>query len=257
MEGSPIYTTGPQPALPATVTDGVHDRIFVTDSPDINLTGLSTGFSICVRVNPTGLSLSAGVPRVVAVKTDDNVTTRDLGWIIWVEPSGSVYFSVTRAGAVFTIGYLNAFPALNKWYNLAFTFTYSSNTPKAYLGGVISTEPVTNYRGQSTAPVALNSMVTDLTLGGTDTEDFKGMWSGGIASFQFWREKVLTQAEINNVERNGYSISDIPANKVAIVGLTVLPPVDNGGSPPVIPTPPVTATTGFVSSGFTTSGFTS
>jgi len=247
VEGSPVYTTGTQAALPAAVGNGVSDRIFVTDAPDINLTGVSTGFSIQVRVNPTGISLSSGKPRVIACKTDDDPNIRDLGWVIWVEPDGSVYFSVSRAGVAFTVGYLNAFPALNKWYNLAFTFTYSSNTPKAYLNGVISTEPVTHYRGQSTAPVTLNTFTKDMTLFGTDTENFSGMFSGALSDFRYWREKILSQSEINNVQTNGYSISDIPANKVAVVGVSSLPPVDNGGAPPPIPTPTVTTEADFTS----------
>jgi hypothetical protein len=51
----------------------------------------------------------------------------------------------------------------------------------------------------------------DLTIGGFDDPDMlKGMANGLFSDVRYWREKVLTQAENDNLMLNGLTISAIP-----------------------------------------------
>ena len=144
-------------------------------------TALSTvpqaaGFSFSFNFNPLDISLDNGMPRILAAKTDDDdFTVRNQGWMIWAEPTGSLFFSAVIANIKFTASYPNAFHALNTWYRVVCTFDRPIVSPKIYVNGVVSPNVTSNYFGLAQLP----SKSLDLTKGRYDTPGFlKGMCKG-------------------------------------------------------------------------------
>lgn len=228
--GSPETAASPVSGLPAVLLDGNVDRVIVENNSNMNLNGISIGFSVSLNFNPIAISLNNGKPRILAAKTDDDPAIRDLGWMIWVEPTGTIYFLVRIAGVNFTASYTGAVPALNKWYRLICTFDKVTNTPKIMLNASLSTEPVTAYTGDAELP----SQQLDLTFG--DDVQGRGKWAGYVADFRYWREKIISLAEATNYQNNNYTISNI--TWVARAGVGQFPSSEGfGGSPPT-PEPP-------------------
>lgn len=261
----PSTPTGVSTAMPGIRFDGVDDTISVPNNSVINTQTASSavGFSVSFNIYPISLSQHGGFNRIIACKTDDNVTDRQWGWMIWLEPNGNLYFHVRIANVLYTASKSFAFPSVNKWYRVFCTFNRSTATPRVYVDGTLSTDPVSAYVGGLTLP----SVSTNLYIGSNDIQG-RSYFSGSISDFRFWREKVVIQAEIDNIQGNGLSISFTPYVGRAGVGnflpetATTPPPPPPGGGPPPPPTvppppppPPTTTRISFTDTSFTTTSF--
>jgi hypothetical protein len=216
--GTPEVGAGPIIGLPAVIFDG-NDRLAVPNNAKINAIGTAIGFSVSFNFNPLDIAIDNGMPPILAAKTDDDPSIRHHGWMIWVEPTGALFFSVFIANIKFTASFSNAFPALNTWYKVVCTFDKPTVTPKIYINGVVSTSVTSTYTGLAQLP----SSSLDMTIGGYDSPGFlKGMSKGMYSDVRYWREKVLTQTENDNFVANGLSISNIPEN-VARAGVGNFP----------------------------------
>lgn len=231
LVGNPQPQSSPIAGLPAVLLDGFDDRIAVSNSGHINLNGLSTGFCLSLNFNPTAVSEHGEMPRIIASKTDDDPTVKDLGWVIWLEPTGTLYFAVIIAGQVFTASFTGAVPALNRWYRLICRFDKVTNTPSIMINAVVSTEPVTNYIGAAELP----SQSLDMSIGGDDVQG-RGKFAGFFSDVRYWREKIIDQIEAQNYQNNNYSISNI--TWVARAGSGQFPSSEGFGGTPPTPTPP-------------------
>ena len=234
--GSPVSQDGPVSGLPSLQFDGIDDLIAVHNHSTINLqtAASSTGFSINFNINPSVLTDHNGKHRVIACKTDDSVDSKQWGWMIWLEPNGNLYFHVRIANVFYTATKIFAFPSVNKWYRVFCTFSRSTNTPKIYIDGTLSTDTNSTYTGGLVLP----SATTDLYVGGNDIAG-ESYFSGFISDFRFWREKVITQSEIDNIQANGYSLSFtlFPA-RAGVGNFAVGDPTNPGDIPPLPPPPP-------------------
>lgn len=261
--GSPTAASGPNTAMPSIRFDGIDDTISVPDNPVINIqtAASATGFSITFNFNPTSLSQHGGFHRIIACKTDDSVSSRQWGFMIWAENNGNLYFHVRKANVFYTASKTFAFPAVNRWYKVACTFTSSTNTPRIYIDGVLSTDSVGTYTGNLQLP----NVSTSLYLGSNDISG-QSYLSGFISDFRYWREKILTQGEIDNWQQNGMTISFTLFPARAGVGnfssVSEPAPPAPPGSPPAPPTlppapPPPTPSTlrSFTTTSFTTTSF--
>src|SRR5215216_157588 len=259
--GSPTNASGPNTSMPSLRFDGLDDTISIPNNSTINLqtAASSTGFSVSFNINPTSLSLHGGKHRIIACKTDDSVSARQWGWMIWLEANGNLFFHVRIANVFYTASKTFAFPSVNKWYRLFCTFTRSTNTPRIYVDGALSTDAVTTYVGALTLP----STNTNLYIGSNDIAG-QSYLSGFLSDFRFWREKAVTSQEIGNIQQSGLTISFTLFPGRAGVGnflpeTATTPPPAPPGSPPTPPTlppppPPPTPSTirSFSSTSFTT-----
>ena len=256
--GSPTTSSGPVSGLPSLQFNGQDTTIAVPDAPTINTqtAASSTGFSVSFNLNPTSLADHGGKHRIIACKTDDLLSSRQWGWIIWLEPNGNLYFHVRIANTFHTASKTFAFAALNRWYKIFCTFNRSTNTPRIYIDGVLSTESKSTYVGGLVLPDASNH----LYIGSNDIPG-QSYLSGSISDFRFWREKVVSQSEIDNIQANGYSISFtlFPA-RVGVGNFASVDPASPGGEPQLPPPPPPPAPNtlrSFTNASFTTTSFAS
>lgn len=258
--GSPTTQQGQVDGLPAwQFTED--DVLQITDNPSINTQALSVGISINFSFNPIATTLHGGKPRVICCKTDDSITARNYGFAIWVEPSGTLYFHVRVANTFKTASKQSAFISLNKWYRVACTFDRVTLEPRIYIDGTQSTETTSTYVGD----IVLPSASTDLYIGGTDSTTSNRL-SALVADWRYWREKVLTPEELQNLQNNSYSISAIQfvaregsgsyiTTEIWDSGAT--PPPDPGTPPDNPPPPPPTTSTlkSFTNTSFTSTSF--
>jgi hypothetical protein len=235
--GAPITQSGPVSGLPSLQFNGTDDAISVPNHTSINTVGTSTGISINFNINPTQVNAHGGQSRIIACKTDDSVTARNNGWMIWIEPDSTLYFHVRVANVFYTGSKTFAFPSLNKWYRVFCTFDKTASPsflPKIYVNGVVSTEPTTTYTGGLTLP----SASTNLYVGSNDIVGQSHL-SGFVSDFRYWREKVVNQTEIDNIQQNNYSISATMFVARAGVGNFAANEVTGDpGTPPDTPPPP-------------------
>lgn len=262
FSGSPITQSGPVSGLPSLLFDGDEDLLHVPDHQKINMLTtpqISTGFTINFNINPTRVNLDGGRSRIIACKTDDSTTARNWGWAIWIEPDSTLYFHVRVANVFKTASKDFAFPSLNNWYRVFCTFDRATLTPRIYIDGTLSTEGVSSYVGDMTLPS--NSL--SLFLGGNDTQG-EGHFSGLISDFRYWREKILNQVEIDNIQLNDYSISTTlfvaragVGNFIPVDDETPPPPPPPGTPPPPPPVPPPPPPTVHTLRSFTDTSFTS
>lgn len=229
--GAPATASGPITGLPALRFDGIDDALSVVNTASINTTGtLSTGFSINFNINPTAITNHGGLPRIIAAKTDDSITARQYGWMIWIDPNGTLYFHVRIANNLRTTSKTFAIPAVNRWYKVACVFDRPSLTPRIYINGAFAGEAISAFVGG----LALPNTTLSLFLGSNDIAG-QSHFSGFLSDFRYWREKMLTDQEIDNLQANGYTIS--PITDVARAGVGTFSSA-NEPAPPAPPAPP-------------------
>lgn len=238
--GSPSTQTG-QTDLDAWQFQ-TEDQLVVADNININTTqGMVSGFSINFSFFPIEITYQNSKSRIIACKTDDSASSKRYGWMIWIEPTGTLYFHVRVNNNFFTVAVSSAFTSLNKWYRVGFTFDWYTNMPRIYINGVLaSNDTRTTYVGGLVLPSNLNMYISGNEIANTSR------MSALMADFRYWKNKVLSADELTNLLQNGYSISDI--QYVARVGAWNLPASDaypnpggSGGSePPPTTDPPPT-----------------
>jgi hypothetical protein len=206
--GTIVRQNGPVDDLPGRQFDNTEggDKLRIANTSSINTFTqvLTNGFSINFNINPTLLSLDGGKSRVIACKTDDSLTARNYGWAIWVDPNSNLYFRVSIAGVTKTASKTSAFPSLNKWYRIICTYNKSTSTPLIYVNGALSTDPISSFVGDVTLP----DTTLDLIVGGTDAAASARL-AAIVSDFRYWREYIINQTEVENLQRNGYSITAV------------------------------------------------
>lgn|SRR5215831_3535399 len=132
--------------------------------------------------------------------------------------SGVIHFWVFDNGVDRSVRTLVNVLNLDQWAWVACTFNQSTNVASIYVNG-------------RPAPI-VNDTITDGTiLAGsqdlsTDMHIFSGRegdghFQGGVSDFRFYREKVLTDAEVFNLDMNMISISNIPIGNICKTGFSL------------------------------------
>jgi hypothetical protein len=119
--------------------DGIDNKYIVGDNSSINLVmNSSPGFTICFWFKPNSVGLHGGATRVLACKVDDSQTSQNNGWSLWLEPNGTLAFSVKKDGAVRTTTDTAAITNVSgtKWYFVVATYNTSTNAMVLYVDSV-------------------------------------------------------------------------------------------------------------------------
>lgn len=105
--------------------------------------------------------------------------------------------------------------SLNTWYDVWFIFDKVNLAVKMYVNNVL---------------VTTTSTVTSKMVSGTDTSlcigssnNQKYYFNGYIQDFRFWNEKLITAPQIGYQWVNKLTISNIPFNRSAVVGYSIIP----------------------------------
>ena len=192
------------------------EYIWVPDKPAIQFILFPVGFSICLRFNCLNFnqyyspSLGFSNFRRLATKRDDLANA----WAFTVYPTnaegtqGGVEFEIMHDNVAYsrrTTGY-----NINTYYQVVVTYdpnVTADQRIKIYTGGIENSIP-------STFGNNLNS-ITNLRIGARGAES--GFFYGYIQDFRLYMGKVLTQAEITNLNTNELSIDSILKGRLFVV----------------------------------------
>ena len=241
-------------------SDGVGPNIIRVPhkNPDTSMV-LSTGFTIAVWVRPTRIDLHGGKPRVIATKIDDDINTKERGWSLWVEPSGTLFFVVKMPGTTYVRRATNALPVMNDWYFITAVWNaVTQSIQPLHVNAVeYSGEPQTLNDKEPYFPTMAGTGLS-IVIAGTD-ESATSKWAGSIGDFRYFYEKAYTHGENVIQFSNKYTISDIP--HVALIGVATTAfedasqaPPGQGEEPP--PPPPPSNVKSFTSTSFRSASFT-
>lgn len=211
---TPTAATGPDRGQGSSIAmnlDGSTQSIEVADKDNIRLTTFSPRVSIAALIYPQTFAQTAtGESRYIAEKTDD---ATDL-WGLFLDTSGNIHFNIKYQGVDYSQKTTTPV-SLNAWSWVVCTFNASTHVVVIYKNGVsqtVTTDTVTD--------TDYSSAKTNLYVGATSAND--GFFDGWIADFRCYFGKVLTSAEVSNLNTNMLSTSSIPLGAVSITAQAIL-----------------------------------
>ena len=135
-------------------------------------------------------------------------------------PSGVIHFWIWDAANNRSVRTVVNVLALDTWYWVVCTFNQSNNVALIYVNGL-------------PAPVVADQITDGTILSGTgnyikDMHVFSaagdGFFQGRVADFRFYREKVLTDPEVLNLNNNMVTIANIPFGNISRIGFSLINP---------------------------------
>ena len=191
------------------------EYIWVPDNPSIRFSLFSAGFSITFRFNCLDFNNHLNAENVTnvrrfAAKTDDALN----GWNLVVYPTnaggttGGVEMNIVHNGVTYkrrTTGYNS-----NTYYQVVVTYDPNVTADlriKIYTGSVENTIAGFTTLFLPTQP--------NLRIGARDSEN--GFFYGYLHDFRLYMGKVLTQAEVTNINSNEMSIDNIVKGRIFVV----------------------------------------
>jgi hypothetical protein len=192
--------------------DGSTQYIEVPEQANIKLVGQVAGFSVAALIQPqTFAQTPTGESIYVAEKTDD---VNNL-WGLLLDTSGKIHFNVKFGGVDYSQKTTTGSLSLNAWSWIICTFNASTHAIAIYINGISQT-----LSADTVTDTDYNNAKTGLYVGATSAND--GYFDGWIADFRYYREKVLSQAEVTNLNTNMLSISSIPLGAVSITAQAII-----------------------------------
>jgi len=134
--------------------------------------------------------------------------------------SGVLHFWVWDAGTNRSVRTIVGVMELDTWHWIVCTFNQSSNIALIYVDGL----PAPTVTDQITDGSILTNhpdIQTDMHVFGNRGD---GFFQGRVSDFRFYREKVLTGAEVANLNSNMITTTNIPIGNVAKVGFSLINP---------------------------------
>ena len=141
-------------------------------------------------------------------------------WMTWIMEQlaalgsdGTVYFSVKKAGVEYRRKTASGSVNTNAWCDLWFTFNYSTNTPAIYVNNV-------KYTTASTEGLLWNNTHSHMIIGNYNLGPSIGQYRGRMDEFRLYRNTIVSDAQVDNLNTNGLTITDINVDEtqgVAIV----------------------------------------
>lgn len=215
------------------------DYYHVLDNASIQVVGLVTGFSIYVafiientyssgsyvytnrgikplgfktpgiKVSSYSLASTTGNNSTIAMKVDNSGATE--GWWIRVGPNGELKFFVKRAGTIYNFISANNKIRKGQLYECCLTYTVSGNVLTMRINNEVQTDSADE---SPTFPTAHSQ---DLWIG-VGTNQNTELMQGVMKDLRFYREKIFSSTEQDNIWYNKRSISPIVFGQIAVAG---------------------------------------
>jgi len=131
--------------------------------------------------------------------------------------SGVIHFWVYDGGVDRSVRTVVNTLDLDTWAWVACTFNQTGNTAKIYING-LPAPIVADQITDGTILAGSQDLSTDLHLFSSKGD---GHFQGAVSDFRLYREKVLTDAEIFNLDMNMISISNIPIGNICKTGFSL------------------------------------
>lgn len=203
------------------VFDGRSCAAWLADHADFRLETCTVGFSSLFRFQPFLVDLSGGKPRTIIQKKDPS---NDTYFGFDIQSNGSLLFYVlfnnTQKRVITPPGLIVPYGR----YEVAGTFDVPTLTAKLYVNNV-------EYTASSGASINVPNY-TEFRLGWHSAfvnppagEEYplladSKLYCGALQSVKFWREKVLTAAQVGYHYTNKLTIANLPFGQVAYPGMS-------------------------------------
>lgn len=214
----------------------------VPDHTDLNITTLTTGFSIFTRFRLLSLADQGGKSPTIFEKIDD--TTPNNGIMLQVKTDGKLVLIIKRGGTeVVKMETAVGAVTTNTVYDVFLTYTVTGNVAHIYINNIDKT--LSAFTGTVNWQTTLTNY--DLYIFRRGLGDDGGFVYGDFYDYKMYKERVVTTAEVGYHWTNKWTISNILFGQVEIVDHSATGPT--GGGP--VRRPSFT-TTSFTATSFTT-----
>lgn len=220
------------------IFDGRSCYAEVADHDDLRISSITSGYSLFFRFLPFSLSESGGYRQVVCCKSDIEHSDwwsfelyEDGKARFNMEKSDTIYSIVTPASTIAATPYTDLTTSTPR-YDVGVTFDESTDTLKLFINNV-KYDTVSNSLDLGTqepsASLNNNLMVgryTDIVTAAEGEKyaarNLSKLYHGVFQQIKFFKDKVVTEAEIGYHYTNKLSISDIPFGQVALGGTMIV-----------------------------------
>lgn len=212
--------------------DGRSAYCEIPHDSDLNFSNVSTGFSILARIKPNSLAATGGAGPIVFCKRESAPDVND--WYSFeISGQGRAIFNLVKGGTIRSIvtptGVLNT----TNHFDIAVTYQQSNGAMKLFVNNT-KYDTVNNTLQFGTQTPSSDTF--NLKVGRYDPKvspppgekypqraDSK-LYFGCIQQLKYFRNKVLSDAEVGYHFTNKLTVVNIPFGQVARAGLLVLDP---------------------------------
>ena len=188
------------------------EYVRVSDRTRLQILGMTTGFSIFVRLIVYSLADQGDWSPTIFTKIDDTNATPNDGMLCEVKSDGRLVF-IVRDTSVTTAKQTPAGTIVaGQLYDIFLTFTVSGAIQHIYVNGVDQT--LTNFVG--TVNWQVNVEEHDLYIFRRGRGEESGFLYGDLFIFKYYDELVVSAAQVTNHWLNKQTISPIPYGRVMV-----------------------------------------
>jgi len=182
----------------------------IPDDTDLQITTLSTGFSIFIRVQILSAANQNGQARTVYEKIDDS--TPNNASMLQVTSDGRLVFIVKRGGTTYAKQTGSGLVPPQTVYDIFCVYAVSGNTIQIFVNGI--EQSLNNYTGSVTWQTTLTNH--DLFIFQRGAGSNAGFLYGDLFDFKFYKELVVSSTQVINHWNNKITISNIPYGQCMI-----------------------------------------
>jgi hypothetical protein len=135
------------------------------------------------------------------------------------DASGVIHFWIFDAGVDRSVRTIVNVLELEQWAWITCTFNQSNNVALIYVNG-LPAPTVNDSITDGTILAGRADQNTDMHVFGGNRGD--GFFYGGVSDFRLYREKVLTAAEVFNLDQNMMTISNIAIGNISKTGFSLI-----------------------------------
>lgn len=193
-------------------TDGVHYENY-ENSPDMKILGLTTGISFVIFANFKNFTEESQTQTIYEKMDDTSNRVR-----ICTDENAQIKLIIKRAGTDYKVRTNNNALLPNTDYIIVLTYAVSGNVTKIYINGVdtATTASVEGYNGSTTTAF--------IAIAGNDVNG--RLNNNFLQEFRIYREKVLTQQQVTNLQTNKVSITNFAFGQGAIADHCICPQLE-------------------------------
>jgi hypothetical protein len=191
------------------------EYLTITDNANLQVVGLSTGFSIFVRFRIHDIASQGGLSRTIFEKIDDS--TPNNGVMMKITSDARVQVVVTRSGTETKKETAASAISVGTVYDIWLTYAVSGNAIKLYINGVDTS------LSNSSGSVGWHSTLTnhDLSIFRRGAGSSGGHTYADLYDFLYYREKILSSTEVSRHYTNKWTTANIAFGQVAVSNYTM------------------------------------
>ena len=187
------------------------EHLSIPDHSDIQLSAISTGFSIFVRFRMKAIADQGGIAATIFEKIDDSTPSN--GYMLQVLSDGRLLF-IVKKGGVATAKYAAAGSIIiDTVYDVFVTFTVSGSVEHIYING--ADKSLSSFVGTiNWRDVPTNHDLFIFTRGQNSTP--RGSVYGDFYDYKYYSQYIVSQTEVTRHYTNKWTISNIPFGQVMV-----------------------------------------